>query len=161
MRKLMVTIWKAVGASLLCLSAVVAPTKAAYAVNTYDQRPFWSGVPVGGFLQECFGTIATKVNYGFIPARGVYTETKFSNGGFCNSTLGRAANKLRSTSSTWSGATLCGTTTVSNVNVSNSPLVLSWNVVAIGPPCSGALTRVSYTSEYLNAGVPINVGNLT
>lgn len=59
------------------------------AATTYEHKPFWTGIPPGGVWTECVGMGSYAVPVGFFGAGTGYAETRYSNGGFCNSWLTR------------------------------------------------------------------------
>ncbi|MCU1395702.1 MAG: hypothetical protein JWM34_4130 [Ilumatobacteraceae bacterium] len=118
----------------------------AFAADPYAVRPYWTGVPTGGFYTECAGIIITKGGYGLVPARSTYTEIKYSSGGTCNNLLNRSAGSFDAVATAYDTAgNICGTTYRSNgANTAT--------MVATADACGGTLGYVAGTSDYYASG---------
>lgn len=125
----------------------IAFAPGAFAVDPYQNRPYWTGVPTGGYFTECAGMLVTKAGYGLVPARSTYTEIKYSNGGYCNNFHGSLpAGAFYASSGTWdsSGAQCDGVVVYNSYHVAT--------VVATANACSGGTAYVYGTSSYFAAG---------
>lgn len=124
----------------------------AHAIDPQDQRPFWTGTPTGGFLQECVGQVVAFQAYGLIPARSTYTETRYSSGGTCNNALTRSAGMIEATAQSYSPEGIqCDSQFRQNTSSS------AWNVTATAANCQYSSTSfIRGVSRYdnINAGFP-------
>lgn len=145
---------RAVGFMLAAMVFGWFTSPSAHAIDPQDNRPYWTGVPTGGFLQECVGQVVALKAYGLIPARSTYTETRYSSGGgYCNNALTRPTGMIEATAKTFNTyGTLCDSQFRQNSSSS------AWNVTATASSCQTATVYLLGESRYdnVNAGYPTN-----
>lgn len=139
-----------VKALLICCVAFAAGSGVAEAWAA--SQPYWTGIPPGGYLQECAGGIVTGNNTspGLIPYRSSYIEVEYSSGGYCNKQLPRSPGWLEAGAKSLNGQYgICN-----QLYTANNATLATWVSGSVAP-CSGVNTwwifgEVRYDHPTLN-----------